>query len=194
MRVPMAVESEVGGAVVLDCQYAMAEHEKRGLVVQWHLNDHPVPVYQWIPGKRPQDNGPLKGRLDLEYRADEDPYHRHRALHILKPSVEMGGKYSCKVSTFDNEDRATSVMVVYGTLPSSPITPPPPPVNAGRLAGRLAGRGTAARCRVYRHPDWTGRTGRSAGRLAGRRVRYVALDKDGVDNRSISMSRIDTRC
>lgn len=114
IKVPPAVEN--GSApVVLDCEYSLGAAEKQGLVVQWFLKDHPVPVYQWIPGKRPQDNGPLKGRLNLEYRASEDPYHRHRALEIVRPSTELGGEYRCKVATFDNEDTAQANMVVFGT-------------------------------------------------------------------------------
>lgn len=114
IKVPPAVEN--GSApVVLDCEYSLAADEKQGLVVQWFLRDHPVPVYQWIPGKRPQDNGPLKGRLNLEHRASEDPYHRHRALEIVRPSTELGGEYRCKVATFDNEDTAQASMIVFGT-------------------------------------------------------------------------------
>ena len=96
IRVPPAVENS-SAPVVLDCEYSLAAHEKQGLVVQWFFRDHPVPVYQWIPGKRPQDNGPLKGRLNLEYRASEDPYHRHRALEIVRPTIDLGGDYRCKV-------------------------------------------------------------------------------------------------
>ena len=104
IRVPPAVEN--GSApVVLDCEYTLAAHERQGLVVQWFFRDHPVPVYQWIPGKRPQDNGPLKGRLNLEHRASEDPYHRHRALEIVRPSTDLGGDYRCKVGyTYSADD------------------------------------------------------------------------------------------
>jgi len=115
MTVPSAVENN-SAAVVLDCEYSLLESEKEGpvqLVVRWFLNDLPYPVYQWIPGHRPQDNGPLKDRLNLEYRATEDPYHRHRAMQILRPSTELAGRYTCKVSTFNNEESVTSPMVVY---------------------------------------------------------------------------------
>ena len=78
------------------------------------LRDHPVPVYQWIPGKRPQSNGPLKDRLNLEYRASEDPYQRHRAIEIVRPSTELGGEYRCKVSSFENDSQAQATMVVFG--------------------------------------------------------------------------------
>jgi len=55
-------------------------------------------------------------RLNLEYRATENPYQRHRAMQILRPSTELAGRYTCKVSTFNNEESVSSVMVVYGKL------------------------------------------------------------------------------
>ena len=64
MTVPSAVENN-SAAVVLDCEYSLLDSEKMGpvqLVVRWFLNDLPYPVYQWIPGHRPQDNGPLRGK------------------------------------------------------------------------------------------------------------------------------------
>jgi len=115
MTVPSAVENN-SAAVVLDCEYSLLDSEKMGpvqLVVRWFLNDLPYPVYQWIPGHRPQDNGPLRDRLNLEYRATENPYQRHRAMQILRPSTELAGRYTCKVSTFNNEESVSSVMVVY---------------------------------------------------------------------------------
>lgn len=112
IRVPPAVEN--GSApVILDCEYSLASHEKQGLVVQWFFRDHPVPVYQWIPGKRPQDNGPLKGRLNLEYRASEDPYHRHRALEIVRPSTDLGGDYRCKVGYSYSTDMLLHCIIKY---------------------------------------------------------------------------------
>lgn len=134
IKVPPAVESG-SESVVLDCEYILAAHEKQGLVVQWFFRDHPVPVYQWIPGKRPQVSGLLKGRINLDHHASEDPYHRHRALEIIKATTDVGGDYRCKVlsryyvrsvtdsnfsmlsyqvASFDNEDYQTAKMVVYG--------------------------------------------------------------------------------
>ena len=72
-------------------------------------------MYQWLPGKRPQDLGVLRGRLNLEHRASDEAHQRHRALEILRPTTELSGAYRCKVLTYDDE--ATSPpknMVVYG--------------------------------------------------------------------------------
>jgi len=68
---------------------------------------------QWIPGKRPQDLGLLKGRLNLDYRASGDPYERHRALEILRPTYELTGLYKCKVSTVEDDAVAARTMIVY---------------------------------------------------------------------------------
>ena len=40
--------------VVLDCDYDINDWDKSGLVVKWFYNDHPFPVYQWIPNNEPQ--------------------------------------------------------------------------------------------------------------------------------------------
>ena len=97
IKVPPAVESG-SESVVLDCEYVLAPHEKQGLVVQWFFRDGTVPVYQWIPGKRPQVSGPLKGRINLEHRVSDDPHHRHRALEIINATTDLGGDYRCKVT------------------------------------------------------------------------------------------------
>lgn len=113
IRVPPSVENS-SSPVVLDCGYSLAPNEGLGLVVQWYLRDIPRAVYQWIPGTEPQASGPLKGRINLEYHASDDPLHRHRAIEILEPSTDLAGEYRCKIATFDNEDSASSTMVVYG--------------------------------------------------------------------------------
>ena len=71
-------------------------------------------MYQWIPGKPPQDLGLLKGRLNLRHRASDDPLKWHRALEIVRPSVELSGDYRCKVATVEDEAHATRSMIVYG--------------------------------------------------------------------------------
>jgi len=54
------------------------------------------------------------GRLDLTYRATDDPNQRHRALRILRPTPDLAGAYRCKVASFEDEDTATDSMTVYG--------------------------------------------------------------------------------
>ena len=103
--------------VVLDCDYSLDPGESsNGIVVKWFLNyeTNPTPVYQWIPNKIPQDIGPLKGRVNLGYRATDEPSTRHRALNIINPTIELSGEYRCLVSTFSGEDVKAKKMIIYG--------------------------------------------------------------------------------
>lgn len=94
ITVPSAVENN-SGPVVLDCEYSLLESEKGPpvqLVVRWFFNDLPDPVYQWIPGTRPQDNGPLKGTnltlsfiLSSHLEASQVLGSSHLKLHRIIP-------------------------------------------------------------------------------------------------------------
>merc|ERR1719510_2415815 len=55
----------------------------------------------------------MKGRINLDYERDTNPYHRHRALYLHSPTMEMTGDYTCKVSTLQNEVTGTKRMTVY---------------------------------------------------------------------------------
>lgn len=116
LRVPEVIRH--GTAALLDCDYTLEDSvDHTGLVVKWFFNDQSRPVYQWIPGaKKPQGLGVLKNKLNLEYRASSDERTMHRALHILHPSAELSGEYTCVVSTFVNEDKQTKRMLVFGEL------------------------------------------------------------------------------
>lgn len=105
-----------GSSVILDCDYSLEETDQKGLVVKWFFNEEPFPVYQWIPGSKtsPQGLGVLKDKLNLDYKASSDENTMHRALHILNPSVELSGEYTCVVSSFHNEDKQSKKMVVFG--------------------------------------------------------------------------------
>ncbi|XP_054264047.1 uncharacterized protein LOC128987299 isoform X2 [Macrosteles quadrilineatus] len=115
LRVPEEVRNGSDGAI-LDCEYTLRQSElgpESGLVVKWFWNNSPAPVYQWIPGQRPQDLGVLKGRLKLDYKASRHPYTMHRALYINNPTTELSGEYKCSVSTFTDEDFMIKKMIVY---------------------------------------------------------------------------------
>ncbi|KAK6621978.1 hypothetical protein RUM44_001785 [Polyplax serrata] len=102
--------------VILDCQYALLPDDLKpdsGLVVKWFYNSIPSPIYQWIPGKKPQDLGLLKGRLDLDYRVSDHNSSMYRALFIKTPTTELSGDYKCMVSTYWREDFMTKRMVVF---------------------------------------------------------------------------------
>jgi hypothetical protein len=114
LRIPPVVKNGSLESAILDCLYDVEDGKGDGLVVTWYFDGSPAPVYQWIPPNRPQDLGKLKDRLDLNFTVSSDPYERYRALRIIRPTIELHGEFSCKVSTFDAEDVRTANMIVYG--------------------------------------------------------------------------------
>ncbi|KAL1498224.1 hypothetical protein ABEB36_009057 [Hypothenemus hampei] len=100
-----------GSDVVLDCDFTFDKRET-DLVVKWYFNG--AQVYQWIPSVRtPQSSGILKGRVNLEHKADDrDESTVHRALHILNVGPDLSGNFTCLVSTTESEDTETKFMLV----------------------------------------------------------------------------------
>lgn len=82
------------------------------MVVKWLLNDEVV--YQWIPPQKPQALGILKQRVDLKYKASDDPKTVYRAMKIWNPTTDIAGEYKCVVSTFTDEDFRSRNMIVFG--------------------------------------------------------------------------------
>ncbi|XP_071443042.1 uncharacterized protein [Hetaerina americana] len=121
LRVPAVVRNGSRAGAVLDCEYALGAREQRrlasetGLVVKWFLvGSGPAPVYQWIPGQRPQDFGALRGRVDLAFKVTgSDERGAHRALRIPTPTTDLSGEYKCSVSTFEDEDFMVKRMLVF---------------------------------------------------------------------------------
>ncbi|XP_075211626.1 uncharacterized protein LOC142318888 isoform X2 [Lycorma delicatula] len=111
LRVPEVVQNGSESSVILDCDYTLDSQD--GLVVKWFFNNNPSPVYQWIPDKKPQDLGVLKGKLNLDYRASDEENKKHRALQIIRPTTELSGEYKCLVSTFDGEASEARKMIIY---------------------------------------------------------------------------------
>lgn len=80
--------------------------------MKWFLNDEVV--YQWIPPQKPQSLGQLQNKLDLSYKATNDPKTVYRAMKIVNPTVNMAGEYKCFVSTIADEDSSYKKMIVFG--------------------------------------------------------------------------------
>ncbi|KAJ0179576.1 hypothetical protein K1T71_005288 [Dendrolimus kikuchii] len=110
--VPEIIQYGVQDAVILDCDYTLG-NDTSGLMVKWFFKNNARPVYQWIVSQKPQDMGILRGRVDLTYRASNDPLKLHRALRIVKPNTDISGDYTCVVSTFMEEDSRTKQMIVF---------------------------------------------------------------------------------
>lgn len=114
LAVPEIIQYGVQDAITLDCDYNVTN--TKGLVLKWFFRNKIRPVYQWIPGQKPQDLGILKGRVDLLYRASSDPIKMHRALRIVKLNTDISGDYTCVVSTFSGEESKTKQMIIFGKL------------------------------------------------------------------------------
>ncbi|XP_034251720.1 uncharacterized protein LOC117651642 isoform X2 [Thrips palmi] len=122
LQVPGPIRNGSVKDVVLDCDYEATKADV-GIVIKWFLNQladpkadpkgEPTLVYQWIPGRIPQALGPLKGRVNLGYRATDEPSTRHRALNIVNPTIELSGEYRCQVSSLDGEDSRAKKMIIY---------------------------------------------------------------------------------
>jgi len=114
ISVPPLVQNGSVDHIVLDCPYQLSSRgEAEGLVLKWYLNSRTIPIYQWIPPSHPQGLGTMRERIDLDFEVTRDPYTRHRALFLIRPTIDMSGVYTCKVSTLDNEVSKSSRMIVY---------------------------------------------------------------------------------
>ncbi|GLH12077.1 Uncharacterized protein GBIM_16833 [Gryllus bimaculatus] len=155
LRVPPAVRNG-SSAAVLDCEYSLRNDELRseaGLVVKWYFNNGPSPVYQWIPGGRPQDLGVLRGRLNVHYKATDNRATMHRALYILNPTTDLSGEYKCHVSTFVDEDFMTKKMVVYVPQQTLELTDRRPSSDAVNLSCQAQGVYPEPKMALYRDSD-----------------------------------------
>ncbi|CAG5006134.1 unnamed protein product, partial [Parnassius apollo] len=110
--VPEIIQYGVQDAVILDCDYTYGNNTS-GLVVKWFFRNKARPVYQWIVSQKPQDMGILRGRVDLTFRASNDPLKMYRALRIVKLNTDISGEYTCVVSTFMEEDSRTKQMIIF---------------------------------------------------------------------------------
>ena len=116
LSVPSVVE--LGSEnILLDCDFDYDEAEKVQLDIKWYFNSEPSPFYQWVPEKmsRPQIIGDkFRKHVDLDFVVhDRDSHKAHRALLLKKPTTELSGVYTCKVSTFISEDIRRKRMIVY---------------------------------------------------------------------------------
>ena len=115
MTVPELVELGTED-ILLDCDFDYNENEKYQLDIKWYFNGEPSPFFQWVPGQmsKPQIIGErFRDLVDIDHSVHTDSYKSHRALLLKKPSLELSGVYTCKVSTFLDEDIRRKRMIVY---------------------------------------------------------------------------------
>lgn len=103
--------------ILLDCDFDYDEDEKVQLDIKWYFNSEPSPFYQWVPAQmsKPQIIGEkFRHHVDLDHVVHHtDSHKRHRALMLKKPTTELSGTYTCKVSSFVSEDVRRKKMIVY---------------------------------------------------------------------------------
>ena len=113
---PRYVENGTEDSVILDCIYTLDKTEDKNLVVKWFLNDDPEPIYQWIPELNARHASKrLLGRINMDFTVNTpDPLTQYRALNILRPTIDLSGKYSCHVLSLSSQDSKEEMMMVYG--------------------------------------------------------------------------------
>ncbi|KAM7314145.1 uncharacterized protein ISCGN_003930 [Ixodes scapularis] len=114
LSVPKWVENGTEDSVVLDCVYSVAQDDQQ-LVVKWFLNDDPQPIYQWIPElEKRHVSQRLRGRLNLDFSLSSgNSFTKFRALNLVRPTTELGGRYSCHVNSLASQDAESKLMTVY---------------------------------------------------------------------------------
>lgn len=117
LTVPRVVESGRQGPFELDCQYRCNESDSK-LVVKWFFNGESQPFYQWI--------AELEDPVVTDRYADAINMDRSHApggaeacnmhtwhLRLVRPTIDMSGKYRCEVLTLANQDSAEASMMVF---------------------------------------------------------------------------------
>ncbi|XP_026300392.1 uncharacterized protein LOC409257 isoform X1 [Apis mellifera] len=113
-NIPSMVKAKDTDYVILDCDYDLEDTPSKGLVVKWFFNANEV-AYQWIYGRDPLAGDITRKYVDLKYKASDDPYTTYRAMKLNKPGIDLTGEYKCVISTYADEQSASSSMVVYST-------------------------------------------------------------------------------
>ena len=65
-----------------------------------------------------------QNHVNVHFFASDDPYKKHRALHLSNMNTDFSGRYSCRVSSIHDDEFRSAEMIIYGTqrtCPSSPI-------------------------------------------------------------------------
>jgi len=109
--------------ILLDCDFEYNADERVQLDIKWYFNSEPSPFYTWVPEKmsRPQIIGEkFREHVDVDHvvNGNADSHMKHRALLLKKPTTELSGYYTCKVSSFVSEDIRRKQMIVYSPATS----------------------------------------------------------------------------
>lgn len=134
--------------ILLDCDFDYNDTERIQLDIKWYFEDEPSPFYQWVPEQmaRPQIIGEkFRQHIDLDHVVHTDSHKKHRALLLKKPTTELSGSYTCKVSTFVSEDVRRKKMIVFS--PATSVT-----FQQERITGHQVNVSCAAK-NIYPQPQ-----------------------------------------
>lgn len=85
----------------IKCDYDF--QNETGVEVKWFYNDS-VQIFVWIPNlNKPQPMGPFSSILDVN----------NNTIRFKEMTKNLTGYYTCKVSSDDNEESKTEMMIVY---------------------------------------------------------------------------------
>ncbi|KAH9426778.1 hypothetical protein DERP_002878 [Dermatophagoides pteronyssinus] len=109
---PKSFRSGTANEVILDCDFSIDDNDEM-LVVKWFLNDDSQHIYQWIQSRDYRIYSDLiKPYVDENFFV-QDPKTRHRAIRLLNPPAILSGKYTCSVSSLQNEEINSTYLVIY---------------------------------------------------------------------------------
>lgn len=110
---PNSIEIGSKDDLVLDCIYEVENED--GLEIKWFYDDQQI--YQWIPRlSNPRGLGKLSSHIDLKYKATDKEDDMYRALRIKNLTLDLSGNYTCKVSSYYNEQTKTRKLIIYGKV------------------------------------------------------------------------------
>ncbi|XP_046910413.2 uncharacterized protein LOC124491760 isoform X2 [Dermatophagoides farinae] len=109
---PQSFRSGTAIEVILDCDFSIDDNDEM-LVVKWFLNDDSQHIYQWIQSRDYRIySDKIKPYVDENFFV-QDPKTRHRAIRLLNPPAILSGKYTCSVSSLQNEEINSTYLVIY---------------------------------------------------------------------------------
>lgn len=112
---PQSFRSGTAIEVILDCDFSIDDNDEM-LVVKWFLNDDSQHIYQWIQSRDYRIySDKIKPYVDENFFV-QDPKTRHRAIRLLNPPAILSGKYTCSVSSLQNEEINSTYLVIYGKM------------------------------------------------------------------------------
>jgi len=112
--VPDLLKNGSDEAAILDCVYNYEEREKDSLEIKWYFRNELLPIYQWLPPKKPQVLSSLfTDHIVPEFSIGNDPYTQYRALNLHSLDTSLSGVYSCRVSSNVQDSFGSKQMIIF---------------------------------------------------------------------------------